>query len=222
VVEQRPVYEMLLDCLVYAPLGAAVVLLEEAPRLVQRGRDNLEKRVAVARLVGRFALDQARRNLVAPKTAVMSEKDHRSAEGSPPVSLAADSGPEASPETASGPQETADQHAVGLRARPRRGAAQGATEVNPTTGGPGQSTAASTRRAERPPGIAGRSSATPGTDLPIPAYDTLAASQVVERLASLTPAELESVRTHEAATRRRRTVLHRIAQLNTERDSATA
>lgn len=59
-------------------------------------------------------------------------------------------------------------------------------------------------------------------ELPIPAYDTLAASQVVERLASLTPAELEAVRQHEAATRRRRTVLHRIAQLGVERDGSSA
>jgi hypothetical protein len=59
-------------------------------------------------------------------------------------------------------------------------------------------------------------------ELPIPAYDTLAASQVVERLASLTTVELEAVRKHEAATRRRRTVLHRVAQLNAERDGATA
>ena len=56
----------------------------------------------------------------------------------------------------------------------------------------------------------------------MPAYGTLAASQVVERLASLTPAELEAVRKHESATRRRRTVLHRIAQLNAERDAGVA
>jgi hypothetical protein len=61
-----------------------------------------------------------------------------------------------------------------------------------------------------------------GDELPIPAYDTLAASQVVERLASLTPTELDSVRKHESATRRRRTVLHKIAQLNAERDGVTA
>ena len=49
--------------------------------------------------------------------------------------------------------------------------------------------------------------------LPIPGYDTLAASQVVERLPSLSRTELEGVRAYESATRRRRTVLHRIAQL---------
>ena len=43
--------------------------------------------------------------------------------------------------------------------------------------------------------------------------DSLAASQVVERLASLSPDELEAVRRYETAGRRRRTVLNRIDQL---------
>lgn len=49
--------------------------------------------------------------------------------------------------------------------------------------------------------------------LPIPDYDSLAASQVIPRLAALAPDELEAVRRYEAATRARRTILGRIAQL---------
>jgi hypothetical protein len=49
--------------------------------------------------------------------------------------------------------------------------------------------------------------------LPIPSYDTLSASQVVPRLDSLRPAELEQVRIYEAAHRGRRTILSRVAQL---------
>jgi hypothetical protein len=49
--------------------------------------------------------------------------------------------------------------------------------------------------------------------LPIEGYDALAASQVVARLAGLSPAELERVERYEAAHRGRRTILHRIAQL---------
>ena len=49
--------------------------------------------------------------------------------------------------------------------------------------------------------------------LAIPGYDSLAASQVVPRLAGLSAAELEAVRAYEAATRNRRTVLTRIQQL---------
>ena len=53
--------------------------------------------------------------------------------------------------------------------------------------------------------------------LAIPGYDTLAASQVVQRLSSLRGDELEAIRRYELATRGRRTILHRIAQLSTDR-----
>lgn len=108
----------------------------------------------------------------------------------------------------------------------------GAPQASPTieTASAEQSRPKSSHRAPQRP-VTGRGTAQPpaaattgslGDELPIPAYDTLAASQVVERLASLTPTELDSVRKHESATRRRRTVLHKIAQLNAERDGVTA
>lgn len=49
--------------------------------------------------------------------------------------------------------------------------------------------------------------------LAIPDYDTLSASQVVRRLDGLGRQELEAVVRHEAATRGRRTILHRAQQL---------
>jgi len=50
-------------------------------------------------------------------------------------------------------------------------------------------------------------------DLAIPGYDSLSASQVVQRLASLSAGELDAVRDYEATTRGRRTILARISQL---------
>lgn len=50
-------------------------------------------------------------------------------------------------------------------------------------------------------------------DLAIPGYDSLSASQVVQRLGGLSAEELEAVRAYETATRGRRTILSRIAQL---------
>jgi hypothetical protein len=50
-------------------------------------------------------------------------------------------------------------------------------------------------------------------DLPIPGYDALSASQVVERLIGLTAGELEVVRTYETTHRNRRTILGKIEQL---------
>lgn len=49
--------------------------------------------------------------------------------------------------------------------------------------------------------------------LAIPGYDALSASQVVQRLAGLSSAELEQVRFYEATTRGRKTVLTKISQL---------
>jgi hypothetical protein len=49
--------------------------------------------------------------------------------------------------------------------------------------------------------------------LAIPGYDSLSASQVVQRLAGLNPAELAAIGAYEAAGRGRRTILNRVAQL---------
>ncbi len=51
------------------------------------------------------------------------------------------------------------------------------------------------------------------SELSIPGYDTLSASQVVQRLGGLTPDELEAVRKYESGARGRRTILSKIAQL---------
>ena len=50
-------------------------------------------------------------------------------------------------------------------------------------------------------------------ELAIHGYDALSASQVVQRLAGLSSAELEQVRRYEASTRGRKTVLTKISQL---------
>jgi hypothetical protein len=52
-----------------------------------------------------------------------------------------------------------------------------------------------------------------GVNLPIDEYESLAASQVVARLPTLTEAELEEVRSFETAHRGRRTILGKIDQL---------
>lgn len=49
--------------------------------------------------------------------------------------------------------------------------------------------------------------------LAIPSYDSLSASQVVARLAALSADELEAIRVYESETRARKSVLTRIAQL---------
>ena len=69
-----------------------------------------------------------------------------------------------------------------------------------------------------PPGTAAvNGHVPPVTTLSIPGFDTLSASQVVQRLDGLNRSELVSVRAYEASTRRRRTILNRVDQLLDER-----
>jgi hypothetical protein len=55
------------------------------------------------------------------------------------------------------------------------------------------------------------------SSLAIPGFDTLSASQVVQRLDGLSRGELVAARAYEAGTRGRRTILSRIDQLLEER-----
>jgi hypothetical protein len=192
VAEERPAPGTLLDYLLYAPLGAAVVAAEELPRLAERGRERFEKRIVLASSIGKFAVAAAVRRLKAPPsghTSVLVAESQPAPQAPSPVPVA----PPPSTQRRA-PQATRPSRPP----RPR----------SPAVG-------KSAETAELAADVAGE-------ELPIPAYGTMAASQVVERLASLTPSELESVRRHESATRRRRTVLHRIAQLNAERGGVTA
>jgi len=59
----------------------------------------------------------------------------------------------------------------------------------------------------------------PASDLAIPGYDSLSASQVVQRLGGLSRAELVDVKDHEQGHRHRRTILNRVDQLLSGADS---
>jgi hypothetical protein len=59
----------------------------------------------------------------------------------------------------------------------------------------------------------GKAKGPAASDLAIPGYDTLSASQVVQRLAGLAADELAAVHDYEAANRGRRTILSKVAQL---------
>ena len=73
--------------------------------------------------------------------------------------------------------------------------------------------AAAVRSAGATNGSGPRPDAPPAADLAIPGYDSLSASQVVQRLAGLSTSELEAVRRYETATRGRRTILSKVSQL---------
>lgn len=86
--------------------------------------------------------------------------------------------------------------------------AEDVAEPPPADAPPGATPAAA---AEQPAGAV--DVVTDAGELPITDYDSLAASQVVPRLATMSAADLELVGAYERSHRNRQTILHRVAQL---------
>jgi hypothetical protein len=177
--EPRSPLDALLDLFVYTPVGMAVTVSEELPKLAAKGRAKVGPKVSTARLVGQFAVTEGRRR-------ASRLGDHPSPAPSPGARAA----------------DTTPLHPVpDPPASPPRPPVR---PPAPRTPSPQISTPRTTV-----PGAAA-----PSADgLAIPGYDSLSASQVVQRLAGLSGSELAAVGAYEAATRGRRTILARVTQL---------
>jgi hypothetical protein len=178
--ERKTPVETALDLFVYAPIGLALTAVEELPKFVEKGREQVTTRTAMYRMIGKFAVQQGQQTA--------GRFFGGRPEPAPPPSPPAWAPP---PEPAPAPSPAAPRPA---RTAPASGDAD--TVATDLLGGNGQR-----------PGTAA------SDDLAIPGYDALSASQVVQRLAGLSADELESVRAYESATRGRKTILSRVAQL---------
>jgi hypothetical protein len=176
--EERTIVDRAVELFVYAPVGAGLQLLENAPpyvtQFVERGREEVNQRVVTVRSTGEVALafgwPRLRKRLQNQVLNVVAA-----------VIPSPASAPEAAPEPAAAREEVAPEPEA---------------EPVPTPWHPA-------------PAV----DAPASTELPIPGYDALSASQVVERLAGLEPDELDAVQAYEVAHRQRRTILGKIEQL---------
>ena len=212
--ERKSPLEQALDVCLYAPVGLAISVTEELPQLIDKGRARVNSQLAMAKMVGSFAVAQGQREaerVVRQATSRVSEGGPFGA--TPPAAREAgltmqsveepgdlDAAPWATPAGGSEPTNGDGAGAASMVDDTAR--SDGAAAVIPST------TPAPEEDPSAPAMPAGDASA-----LAIPGYDALSASQVVQRLAGLATDELEAVRTYEAATRGRRTILNRIAQL---------
>lgn len=213
-----------LDLLVYAPAGLALTVGEEIPKLAAKGRARLAGPFGVASMVGRFAVAQGRREL--DKRFGVRPSARPSGNGSPAEPGAADDdmvaddvvgdavaagGPAGDDPAGDDPAEHLAAGDVAANDVVADSLSGGATEAEGVVD-------------ERPVGVVEEAAVAPSTvppasaapaveSLAIHGYDSLSASQVVQRLAGLSGPELEAVRTYESAGRGRRTILARIAQL---------
>lgn len=194
---EKNTIDQALDLFVYGPLGIALFARDALPGFVRmfvsRGRSEIETRRKKAR-------DQVNQAHAMGKFAVSY--------GGPEVRRRVEDGLQVV-------RGRAEDTLSGLVARREGPRAPSPESPIADGGGAPEAVAAEGRRAGRP--IAGNGSAAPGgpslAALPIPDYDALSASQVVERLHGLARAELDAVRSYEHAHRGRRTVLGKIAQL---------
>jgi hypothetical protein len=168
---------------VYAPLGFALDARQLLPRFIDRGRSQ----VALARVVGRYAVQ---RGSVRAEDYLGEEPAAQLASLLQTLGLLP-------------PDPPRDEPA---------GSAPTLTVVTNTDLDGGQAEAPIAEpEPEEPDEEAGEVVAADA--LAIPDYDTLSASQVVPRLGGLDSDELEAVRRYEAAGRGRKTILNKIAQL---------
>jgi hypothetical protein len=199
--KDEPVIERILDLAVYGPVGLALSVVEAVPGLVRKGRDRLVPQVGVARTVGEFAVRQGYRQFVGFATSRGAFPFRTAEPGKTYTAYTARADGPGEPDGHEGPSERS-WPAQGGPGHP--GTVQ--TRAGPVEADGGWPAEAGGRQEERPkePRVG---------DLAIPSYDSLSASQVVQRLAGLSREEVAAVAAYEAATRRRKTVLDRAEQL---------
>ncbi len=190
----RSVISHLADCLVYAPLGLAFDARDLFPDLVAKGRNQ----VTVMKMLGRFAVQQGSDK---GRTAFV-DIGAQAVSMLPGVSMA-------------GPPDDVDDAAAEIGTERVPVAPSDAGTVEPVTPTPDTATDPSTSATDDGTEEPGDAVDPPVevSSLAIPDYDSLSALQVVPRLEGLTNVELEAVGRYEAATRARKTILNKVAQL---------
>lgn len=196
--ESKTPLEQALDLLVYAPLGLALTAREELPQLIEKGRQRLTGQLAMAKMMGQFAVAQGQK------------------EAEKVVKQATDTLATVAGGRSSAPTTGAAGAAASAAPKPSA-SSSGATTTTAPSKAPTTASASgsATNGAAANQGVPPSPAAASDDDLAIPGYGALSASQVVQRLAGLSAPELEAVRAYEAATRGRKTILHRIEQLQT-------
>jgi hypothetical protein len=190
--ERNDRIEHTIEVLVYAPIGVALYLRDMAPTFVNmfvaRGRAEIDRRQAQVqqRTTTARSIGQVAMAFGVPMVRQRVEREVGTARDRAQSLLGSIAG---SDDTVGAPA-----------ARPEPPA--------PTTPAP----AAPAPVTGVPTGDTNGSQADPM--LPIPGYNSLSASQVVQRLTGLSIEELEAVRAYEASNRKRRTILGKIDQIS--------
>ena len=195
-----------MDTFVYAPIGLLFDGPALFPKLVEKGRTQVQ----VARMMGQMAVQMGQSE--AEKRVGKAGghlRDSLAAAGLVPQSPSTKA--RATPTTTTDDDTPAAETAATAKPAPaakKAPAKKAATKKAPTKK-PAAKKAATKKAAAAKSGAAAPSVASLG----IADYDSLSASQVVSRLRGLAPTDLDALRAYESATRARKTILNKITQL---------
>jgi len=202
--------EQAIDMLVYAPIGLFFSGPSLLPQLVEEGRNQAK----AGRMFGEFAVRQGRAELER-RLAAFEEKA-----GETLRILGVRGDDDIAPPP--GPTGTGTSSATAAGSTAAGSSASGGVGVGPNGASARSAATASSIEGTAPTSVGGNGLVTPiptpsptVEDLAITGYDSLSASQVVTRLDGLGTDELEAVRAYEIAHRGRKTILNKVAQLQT-------
>jgi hypothetical protein len=197
----RSPLDRVLDAAVYGPVGLALAAKDSVPKWIETGRRQLGPQLTMAKTIGRFAVNQGSRQAGGVLRRLAEEAEGvLVALGLVPAEDDLDD-ETAETATVDVPSPEPSTNGSGAGTSPSGSSASGTSPSGTSPSGPSA------------PGVAGHPSGLDPAELAIPGYDTLSASQIVQRLPGLSPDELEAVRLYELAGRSRKTVLLRVAQL---------
>ena len=189
-----------MDTFVYAPIGLIFDGPALFPKLVEKGRNQVQ----VARMMGQMAVQMGQSE--AEKRVGKAGSQLR--ESLAATGLLPSDAP--SPKSSPAAPATTDTTAAEEPAAPKATAPAKAS-AKPSTKRATKAKKGVKKAAKR---AATKSTSAPSVgSLGIPDYDSLSASQVVSRLRGLTPKDLDALRAYESATRARKTILNKITQL---------
>jgi hypothetical protein len=216
-----------LRLLVYGPVGFACYMRDNASTFIevfaQRGKREVgNARRAVEDLLGRPTTDSTSTSASASRAPSGTSEPRPS--GPPPTTAATNS--PASPAGGAPARRSAGARVRPAGTAPPAGAPRpDGPSAGPSTATSGTPAASSTSTSGTPAASSTSTSGTPAAptggaaptvpaaELPIPGYDLLSASQVIERLEGLSRGALERIREHELTHRARRTILASIDHL---------
>jgi hypothetical protein len=197
--EKKNPIDHTLDVFVYLPLGFVLDFPQSIPRYIDRGRRELSPSRLLAR-GGRNGLPS-----LSDAGAKLSRLQEHTQSTLRALGVTIPGVADAT--SASNGNGRSSSNGRGPVATAASAAADAATASSAPAEGEGQVV-------HEAPAVPVAPAADPST-LGITDYDSLSASQVVPRLDSLAPDELEGIRAYEAATRGRKTILNKIAQIQT-------